>query len=147
METKSQKYVAGLGLLCSLIAVIFVFLTWATLDGVSYSGWAVYSDELFADVSYNYGGLVVVVCGILALIFQAVTAYTDKRKTNEALDVLTIILTLVSVIIVGLEFGGIGDIAEVGYGLWVSLAFMVLSFLLAICDCYMQYSMTKKGEA
>lgn len=147
MESKSQKYTAALGAFCSLIAVIFVFLTWATLDGVSYSGWAVYSDDLFADVSYGYGGVAVLVCGILALIFQAVTAYYDKRKTDEGLDVLTIILTLIAMIIAGLESGGIGDVAEVGYGLWVSLVFMVLSFLLAIADCYMQHSLSKETGA
>lgn len=148
-NVKSTRTVTIIGAICALIAIIGVFLTWMDVSVLgqnvtSYSGWDLYSNDLFGSLDYNYAGLAVVVCGVLSLIFMIVCACYKNGSAGIGLQVLTIILSLIGLVINALAIGPIGDFGilgttSVGYGAYVSLVFMVLTFLLAIAGTYLEY--------
>lgn len=150
---KSTRTVTIVGAVCALIAIIGVFLTWMDTTAIgglvsnSYTGWDLYSNDLFGDLGYNYAGLAVVVCGVLTLIFMIVSACYSNKKVGMGLQVLSVILTLIALVVTALASGSIGDFVDlgivadtsVGYGLWVSLVFMVLTFLISIAGAYLEH--------
>lgn len=149
-DVKSMNWAGIVTIVCALIAVVGVFLSWLDIDsilgGTTYSGWDIYSNDLFSAVDYNFAGLGVVVCGVLALIFAAVATFYKNQKADTILKALTIILSLIGIVFAALGYTSLsGDLSidlvfvssSVGYGLYVSLVFMVLTFLLGIVDVVM----------
>ena len=159
MSNVSKGNVLGIvALLGALLMIIGVFVAWVTVDvtalghivsSTDYTGWDVYSDEMFEDAEYNYAPLVALVAGIVAF-FTAVAPIALKNPgVNRFLGVLSLILGVVALVFMILFNGqmdsiSIGGLASYGIsaatGLWISLAGSVLLILGGILDVAGKYT-------
>ena len=137
-ETKNYSWIGLVAVLGTLFMIVGVFLNWATIGGVDYSGWDLYSDVngITGIVNNTYAPLVVLIMGILGLIIALVPIF--KQKTGKIMGALALILSFVAIIVTVLCYMGIGDVElishSVGSGLWVALVGGIIMLLGSIVD-------------
>ena len=132
-ETKNYAWIGLIAVLGTLFMIIGVFLNWATIGGVDYSGWDLYSDGGIVDNSF--APLAVLIIGILGLIVCLVPIF--KQNTGKIIGALALILSFVAIIVTALLYMSIGDLSvstSIGSGLWVALVGEVLMLLGSLVD-------------
>jgi len=154
MANVSKGNILGiLALIGAILMIVGVFISWVSLDIIilgseDYSGWQVYSDEMFSDAEYNYAPLVTLVAGIVAFFTAVLPIVLKKPAVNRALGVVSLILGIVALVLMVLFYGQMDSIsfgslaslsANAGMGLWISLVGAVLLVLGAIVDIAGKY--------
>ena len=154
MANVSKGNILGiLALIGAILMIVGVFISWVSLDIIilgseDYSGWQVYSDEMFSDAEYNYAPLVTLVAGIVAFFTAVLPIVLKKPAVNRALGVVSLILGIVALVLMVLFYGQMDSIeiggytlasASAGTGLWISLVGAILLVLGAIVDIAGKY--------
>ena len=146
-----------LALIGALLMIIGVFVAWIdvgfdviiTSKTTSYTGWEVYSDEMFEDAEYNYAPLITLIAGIVAFFTAVIPIALKKPAVNRVLGVLSLILGVVALVLMILFNGQMDSISIAGLasfsvsaasGFWVSLAGSVLLILGGIVDIAGKYT-------
>ncbi len=154
MANVSKGNILGiLALIGAILMIVGVFVSWVSLDIIilgseDYSGWQVYSDEMFSDAEYNYAPLITLVAGIVAFFTAVLPIVLKKPAVNRALGVVSLILGIVALVLMVLFYGQMDSIeiggytlasASAGTGLWISLVGAILLVLGAIVDIAGKY--------
>ena len=154
MANVSKGNILGiLALIGAILMIVGVFISWVSLDIIilgseDYSGWQVYSDEMFSDAEYNYAPLITLVAGIVAFFTAVLPIVLKKPAVNRALGVVSLILGIVALVLMVLFYGQMDSIeiggytlasASAGTGLWISLVGAILLVLGAIVDIAGKY--------
>lgn len=146
-----------LALIGALLMIIGVFVAWVDIgfDAIimskttSYTGWEVYSDEVFEDAEYNYAPLVTLIAGIVAFFTAVIPIALKKPAVNRVLGILSLILGVVALVLMILFNGQMDSFVVGGHtvasisaasGFWVSLAGSVLLILGGIVDIAGKYT-------
>ena len=146
-----------LALIGALLMIIGVFVAWVDIgfDAIimskttSYTGWEVYSDEMFEDAEYNYAPLVALIAGVVAFFTAVIPIALKNPAVNRVLGVLSLILGVVALVLMILFNGQMDSISIAGLasfsvsaaaGFWVSLAGSVLLILGGIVDIAGKYT-------
>lgn len=158
MANVSKGNILGIvALLGALLMIVGVFVAWVTVDitalnhtisSTDYTGWSVYSDEIFADAEYNYAPLVALIAGIVAFFTAVLPIVLKKPAVNRALGIVSLILGIVALVLMVLFHGQMDSIDLIGLanfsisagtGLWISLVGSVLLVIGAIIDIAGKY--------
>ena len=155
MANVSKGNILGIvALLGALLMIVGVFVAWVTVDitalnhtisSTDYTGWSVYSDEIFADAEYNYAPLVALIAGIVAFFTAVLPIVLKKPAVNRALGIVSLILGIVALVLMVLFHGQMDSIGlanfsiSAGTGLWISLVGSVLLVIGAIIDIAGKY--------
>lgn len=157
MANVSKGNILGiLALIGAILMIVGVFVTWVSFEAsalgfskvVDYTGWNVYSDDMFSDTEYNYAPLVTLVAGVVAFFTAVLPIILKKPTVNRMLGVISLILGVVALVLMVLFYGQmdgieIGEFASfsisAGMGLWISLVGAVLLVLGAIVDIAGKY--------
>ena len=147
-----------LALIGALLMIIGVFVAWITVDVTAlghvvssedYTGWSIYSDEMFEDAEYNYAPLVTLIAGIVAFFTAVIPIALKKPAVNRVLGILSLILGVVALVLMILFNGQMDSFVVGGHtvasisaasGFWVSLAGSVLLILGGIVDIAGKYT-------
>ena len=155
MANVSKGNILGIvALIGALLMIVGVFVTWANVEVIilgqeGYTGWQVYSDEMFEDAEYNYAPLVALITGIVAFFTAVLPIVLKKPSVNRILGIVSLILGVVALVLMVLFYGQMDSIEIAGYkiasitagtGLWISLAGSVLLILGAIIDIAGKYT-------
>lgn len=159
MANVSKGNILGIvALVGALLMIIGVFVTWVTVDitalgmtvsSTDYTGWNVYSDEMFSDAEYNYAPLVALIAGIVAFFTTILPIVLKKPTANRLLGVISLILGVVALVLMILFNGQMDSIdliglasfsVSAGTGLWIAIAGSVLLILGAIIDIAGKYT-------
>lgn len=166
MEYDKKNFVALIGFIGTLLMIIGVFLSFVELEALSidigsYTGWDVYSDDMFANADYNYAGLVTLIAGILALItslLPMIPKLNEKPVIAQCLGALSFILSIIALILLFLFYGTLGDIsvsgyslasADAGIGLWLCIIgalILAVGGIVEICKRYIGGGKKDKAE-
>ena len=114
MANVSKGNILGiLALIGAILMIVGVFVTWVSFEASTllgstaydYTGWQVYSDDMFSDAEYNYAPLVTLVAGIVAFFTAVLPIVLKKPAVNRMLGVVSLILGIVAL---GGDTGGSG---------------------------------------
>ena len=157
MANVSKGNILGiLALIGAILMIVGVFVSWVSFEASTllgstaydYTGWQVYSDDMFSDAEYNYAPLVTLVAGIVAFFTAVLPIVLKKPAVNRMLGVVSLILGIVALVLMVLFYGQMDSIsfgslaslsANAGMGLWISLVGAVLLVLGAIVDIAGKY--------
>lgn len=158
MANVSKGNILGIvALLGALLMIVGVFVAWVTVDitavgytvsSTDYTGWNVYSDEMFADAEYNYAPLVALIAGVVAFFTAVLPIVLKKPAVNRALGIVSLILGVVALVLMvlfngqmdSIDLGALGSFSVgVATGFWISLVGSVLLVIGAIIDIAGKY--------
>lgn len=132
MEKKDLNLLGIIALVGAIFMIIGVFINWTSIDAIlttlHQSGWDIYKDGLY---DYSYAPLLVLICGILALLLMIVPTFVnvDKfKKINNILGIITLILSLICVIVVCLFYSKMSP-AKADVGLWLALIGSIITLI------------------
>lgn len=176
MASKNVNWMGIIGLIGSILMIVGVFLTWATMQlsilgfGVeaSFSGLDVFNGtgsvtllgqtEVLDDVEfeYAYAPIVCLVAGIIALITTIVPIVYNKNPTvNRVLGAVSLILAIVAIILAvmfttQMDSASVEDFVaaslSAGAGVWVSIVGGVILAIGGIVDIAKKYVIKDGSE-
>ena len=139
-ETKKFNWLGLVAVLGALFMMIGVFLNWATIGGVDYTGWDLYSNvnSINGVVDNTFAPLAVLIIGILGFLVCLVPIF--KHNTGKMIGALALILSIIGIAVTAMLYMSIGDISvithSVGSGLWVALVGEIILLLGSFVDIF-----------
>ena len=138
MSESKFNWMGLVAVLGALFMIVGVFLNWATIGGVDYSGWDLYGDvnSISGVVDNTFAPLAVLIIGILGLLVCLVPIV--KHNTGKMIGALALLLSIVGIAVTVLLYMSIGDVSvishSVGSGLWVALVGEIILLLGSFVD-------------